>query len=98
MGSDRGPSGCRQLLSPGHIRSVSAGLIWPPKTSQFTHVRPQIPGALPSATHSLTRSILARTLSGGSSPDDLKPDYLMHDLKTCPLGVKRIPAFEENIL
>lgn len=51
-GRDWGPSGCRQLLSPGHIRSVSACLIWALKTWEFTHVRSQIPGALPSATHS----------------------------------------------
>lgn len=25
------PSGCRQLLSPGHIRCVSASLIWAPE-------------------------------------------------------------------
>lgn len=49
---DWGPSGCRQLLSPGHLRSVSACLIWALKNWQFTHVRSQIPGVLPSATHS----------------------------------------------
>lgn len=31
-GLDRSPSGCSQLLSPGNIRSVSAGLIWALKT------------------------------------------------------------------
>lgn len=87
---DWGPSGCRQLLSPGHIRSVSACLIWALKTWQFTHVRSQIPGALPSAAHSThTNSVLTHTLSGASS--DREPDYLMHNLKIA-LGVKPIPV------
>lgn len=46
------PSGTRRFLSPGHIRFVSACLIWTPKTEQFTHVRSQIPVALLSATNS----------------------------------------------